>query len=390
MAATTGVKSPTKPPCNMIRWCILALFCVVLVTDAHGDVPDWMQQVVIWWNEGYISDDELLTTISYGINEGLVDDAEDIIASVLPDYCIGYGRQVEVITWSLDVDEIPGAWLLTFDDRDAVLQSIESGFNAWSKDNPLEFHHSTQASVCGYPHISVTSDAYDDARAIGMAHIDSLYDDPIISLNEKWLFTPPLLRQTTSHEFGHVLGLEHHFEDPLHLMWPIYHGTWLATVCPDTWVDKDGTITTSPYNTLGFEIPKTTYEYESPFPTQHPASDFFIVITQYERDMGTLSITFSQAVRSIDPSKIFMTELHIDSSTIYTHGSDGISSHLRNANVTYDNNVATLTLTERTAEYFEDMENGFLSIREHAIQRYDSTSMLPHDRVCVHVYGEST
>lgn len=120
-----------------------------------------------------------------------------------------------------------------------TLQAIQDGFDAWSRLNPgLAF-----AEVEDGPLIWVSWKEY-HSEHIGLACKDCLsrgafMDIILYSYNcrsERVYYMPNNIRNTIAHEFGHILGLEHH-TNQTHLMYG-----------PDYAVD--------PFLTLGYTIPE--------------------------------------------------------------------------------------------------------------------------------------
>ena len=99
-------------------------------------------------------------------------------------------------------------------------------------------------------------------------------------------------------------------------------------------------------------------------PPNHPAINFFATNAKYDRVSGTLTVTFTQDVGEVDLWYVRMS-------------GDGASSTLDGAGVTYRDNVATITLTDRDVENFKDVDLARLVLGEHAVTRFDTTFMLP-------------
>jgi len=62
---------------------ILSMGIAPAIPSAHAEekIPTWIQDTVVWWSEGTISDDEFLTAIEFLIKEGVIEVPENILST---------------------------------------------------------------------------------------------------------------------------------------------------------------------------------------------------------------------------------------------------------------------------------------------------------------------
>lgn len=382
----------------MRRWvmpsaalCLAACLAVAAAASAQegdGAVPSWVRQTAGWWSDGIISDAEFLAAIRYLMAEGVLvvdrDVAQPTPAGTKNGDCRHPDGLVQVVTWSFGPKNSSSAagvpyerWLLRLGGHDAAREAVEDGLDAWATDNRLEFRESAQPSACGYPHLSVVVGRPADpggniGDTLASACLGCLHEAPEITLNEQLLFTGVSTRNVVAHEFGHVLGLEHNYGDPLHLMREFYardvHCTPIGLSGRDYYTGLEFS-----YDDLGLDIPEYLFvpggDGRSVHPVQHPSSTFFAKTAQYDRVSRTLYVTFSQDVLDADLSYLRMT------------GSSGESSTLRGAEAIYQDNVAEIALAEERGEKFDGTLCAHLDFAENAVRRYDTTFMLPQTLV---------
>ena len=354
----------------------------------EGTVPSWVKQTAGWWSEGLISDGEFLAAIRYLIEEGvLVVGVDDVSAepATTPD-CRKAGDPVQSVTWSLgphdqsaNLNGSYAAWLDALGGLDAARDAVAAGFGAWAEYNPsLEFHELTQPSACGYPHVNVTVGQMPSHTAIGYACIDCLHDGAEMVLDEDWWrmtftsldvpFNNASVRNVVAHEFGHVLGLEHYYEDPLHLMRVFYAEDVYCTPAGLSGTEYYTGLTYE-YDDMGWVVPPYLFSIgedgKPVHPPQHPSSSFFVKSAQYDRVSRTLYVTFTQDVLDVELDYIRMT------------GSDGKSGRLYDSEVTYLGNVVEIAMPEVRGEKFDDMLCADLELSERSVRRHDTTFLLP-------------
>ena len=128
-----------------------------------------------------------------------------------------------------------------------IATGTEFGFDAWSELNGgFDF----APADGGEPDILVGFVPYSPDH-VGLACIDCLDDNPYIEVvlysydcnGDPIWYDYEVIRNTVAHEFGHIIGLEHHV-DPDHLMWG----------------DGDE-YTKDPFHALGYEIPAIWTEW---------------------------------------------------------------------------------------------------------------------------------
>lgn len=152
------------------------------------------------------------------------------------------------VTGSIPVDTAPCVITYGFNDPllrvharnyTQMLQAIQDGFDAWAELNPgLAF-----AEVKRNPLIWVSWEEYQPGH-VGRACLDCLSRGASMDIilygyncrSERIYYMPNNIRNTIAHEFGHILGLEHH-ANKTHLM----YGS-------DYVVD--------PFPTLGYTVPE--------------------------------------------------------------------------------------------------------------------------------------
>lgn len=357
-----------------------------------GAVPSWVKQTAGWWSAGLISDGEFLATIRYLIDEGIlvvgaVDGTQSSQITTAPDTdCREAKGPVQSVTWSLGPrDPSLGdngtydMWVDALGGPDAAKDAIAAGFGAWAELNPsLEFRESAQPSACGYPHVNVVVGEMPEHNVIGHACIDCLYDGPEIVLDEDWWrmtftsldvpFNSMSVRNVVAHEFGHVLGLEHNYGDPLHLMRVFYAEN---VYCTPAGLSGRPYYTglTFDYDNLGWAVPPYLFSVDGDgnpvHPPQHPSSSFFAKSAQYDRVSRTLYITFTQDVLDMDLYYIMMT------------ANSGKIGRLHDSEVAYLGNVVEIILPEKRSERFDDMLCANLEMPEHSVKRHDTTFLLP-------------
>lgn len=387
---------------SVVPCAALCLVCCLVIStqSAAGQgeniIPPWVKQTAGWWSEELISDDEFLVAVGYLIQEGILaadtggtdtdsmrtgTDSADFVEA-----CRVAEDSVQIITWSLETDNPPFGvngtytkWLEALGGQDAAEEAVAAGFDAWVQVNPtLEFRKSAQPSTCGYPHVNVTVGKMPTHTIIGYACLDCLYDEPYMMLDDNWWritftsvdvpFDAMSVRNVVAHEFGHILGLEHYYGDPLHLMRVFYAEEVFCTLAGISG-DKYYTGLTFDYDDLGWTIPEylfRLYDDNRPIhPPQHPSSSFFVESAQYDRVSGTLYVEFSQEV----------LDVYLPGLSIVGNGAETAS--LRGSEMTYRGNIVEITMPEKRSDRFDDILCAHLEISENVVKRYDTAYMLP-------------
>ena len=392
-----------KPAMSLAALC-LACSLVVAVQHAAGQeytdaVPSWVKQTAGWWSDDLISNDEFLAAMRYLIQEGILvvdmDSMQTDTEAADTRICREAEDPVQTITWSFGSDDTSFGvndtytkWLETLGGQDAALEAVAAGFDAWTDLNPsLEFYWSEQPSACGYPHINVAvgrTPVYDgtaegDSRVIahgtetvyqtltiyavlGYACFDCLHDAPQIVLDDNWYritHTPadvPLdamsVRNVVAQGFGHILGLEHYYGDPLHLMGILYSK---EVFCTPAGLSGHTFYTgrTFEYDDLGWTIPKVLFDPyggDMPIDTSLHPPPYSVESVMYDRASGILYVTFNQEVLNIDLSGTRMV------------GSGSEESILKGADMTYHNNTAQITMSEQQTKKFDDIFCAYLHL----------------------------
>lgn len=405
-----------KPAMSFAALC-LVFSLVAAAQPAAGQednytIPLWVKQTAGLWSDDLISNDEFFDAIRHLIQEGILvvdtDDMQTDTEVIDTDACREAEDPVQIITWSFGSDSPSSGmndtytkWLEALGGQDAALEAVAAGFDAWAQANPsLEFRWSEQPSTCGYPHVNVMvgkTPVYDgtvegDSRVIahgietvyrtltiytvlGYACFDCLHDEPQIVLYDNWHrithtsadvpFDAMSVRNVVAQGFGHILGLEHYFGDPLHLMRILYSKDIFCTPAGLSG-HTFHTGRTFEYDNLGWTIPKFLFD---PYSEGMPSSPSYSVKSVlYDRDSGILYVTFDQEVLNVDLSGTRMV------------GSGSEESILRGADVTYHNNTVEIIVSEKHAEKFDDILCAYLHLSG---EQHDTTYL--SDTVIVEV-----
>lgn len=360
---------------------------------AQGDaaaVPSWVREVAGWWSEGLVSDSQFLEGIKYLIDSGIMVMGPTYVAADPVDDCLGSG-EAQTITWSLQPQNLSDThsyemWLDGLGGLDAARNAVAAGLDAWAEVNPLLFVESQNHSHCNYPHLDITVGVMPDHYVIGYACIDCLHDGAHMVLDKDWHvvtatsidvpFNAVSVRNVVAHEFGHILGLEHKYGDPLHLMQEFYAEELYCTPAGLSSMDystglmfeyDDRGRNAPPYDNLGWNIPEYAVEVVGFDPNQsrHYAAGFFAEQALYDRIARTLYVTFSQDVLDAYVDYVRLT------------GSDGETSTLRGSEVIYRGNVVEIRLPESRGEKFDNIFCANLEIGERSVMRSDTTYALP-------------
>lgn len=363
-----------------------------LAQEDAATVPSWVRKVAGWWSEGLVSDSQFLEGIKYLIDNGIM-----VVGSTYPvadpdNSCQEAAGEAQTITWSLQPQnsfdtQSYEMWLGGLGGLDTARNAVAAGLNAWAEANPsLLFVESQNPSRCGHPHLNVIVGVMPDHYVIGHACLDCLHDGAHMVLDEEWWvvtatsidvpFNAVSVRNVVAHEFGHILGLEHKYGDPLHLMQEFYAEELYCT--PAGLSSKDyGTglmfeyddrgRNAPPYDDRGWNVPEYAVEVVGFDPNQsrHHSADFFAEQALYDRIARTLYITFSQDVLDAYVDYVRLT------------GSDRETSTLRGSEVIYRGNVVEIRLPESRGEKFDDILCADLEIGERSVMRSDTTYALP-------------
>ena len=403
----------------VVPFAVICMVCSMMMAAQHAagqegndTVPSWVRQAAGLWSADLISNDEFFDAIRHLIREGIlvVDtggmqaDTDMVDAKV----CRKAEDPVQTITWSFGpdvssfgVNDTYPRWVEALGGQDAAFGAVADGFDAWADANPsLEFRWSEQPSTCGYPHINVVvgkTPVYDgtvkgDTRVVahgietvyrtltiyavmGYACFDCLYEQPQIVLDDDWYrmahtasdapFDALSVRNVVAQGFGHILGLEHYYGDPLHLMRILYSKDIFCTpagLSGHTFY----TGRTLEYDALGWTIPKFLFD---PYGGGTPVSpEYSVKSAQYDRASGTLHVAFNQEVLNVDLSGTRMV------------GSGSEESLLQGADVAYHNNTADIVMSEQHTKKFDDILCAYLHLSG---EQHDTTYL--SDTVIVEV-----
>ena len=352
-----------------------------LAQEEVGVVPSWVREVAGWWSDGLVSDSEFLSAIKYLIDSGIMSVGATQPVAGPNDDCEEAAGEMQTITWSLLPQNASDAqsykkWIDGLGGPEAARGAVTAGLDAWAEANPsLTFVESQSPSHCGYPHLNVTVGAMPDHYAIAYACIDCLHDGAYMVLDEDWWvvtltsidvpFNEVSVRNVVAHEFGHILGLEHKYGDPLHLMQEFYAEELYCTSIGLSATDYVMGVEWE-YDDLGWNMPEYVIETGlGPVQPRHPSAGFFAEQALYDRTTRTLYVTFSQEVSDIYVDFVRLT------------GSSGETSTLRDSEVTYGGNAVEIRLSEKRGEKYDDILCGNLEFGERTVMRSDTTYLLP-------------